>query len=166
MGRRRNRRQGCQPLEISRQPLGSPAPDVSWIRNPIRKLLKDSFRILIYARYSTEDQNPRSIDAQIEYCKAFLRALGVTNYELEICQDVELSGELRNRPGIDKVWSGVRQRRWDLIVVEDASRLYRHDSWAVDLVGLAYDKKIRTICINDRVDSGESIDFWLDRLAE
>jgi len=139
---------------------------VSWIRVPIRQPLKGLLRILIYARYSTEEQNPRSIDAQIEYCKAFLRALGVTNYKLEICHDVELSGELRNRPGIDKVWSGVRERRWDLIVVEDASRLYRHDSWPVDLVGLAYDKKIRTICINDRVDSGEEIDFWLDRLKE
>lgn len=166
MGRRRNRCKACQPPEILGQVHGSPAPDVSWIRIPIRQPLKALLRILIYARYSTEEQNPRSINAQIEYCKAFLRALGVTNYKLEICHDVELSGELRSRPGIDKVWSGIRERRWDLIVVEDASRLYRHDSWAVDLVGLAYDKKIRTICINDRVDSGEAIDFWLDRLKE
>jgi len=141
-------------------------PDVSWIRAAIRQPLERLLWILIYARYSTEDQNPRSIDAQIEYCKAFLRALGVTNYKLETHHDVEISGQLRNRPGIDKVWSGVRERRWDFIIVEDASRLYRHESWAVDLVGLAHDKKIRTICVNDRVDSNEPVDFWLPRLKE
>jgi DNA invertase Pin-like site-specific DNA recombinase len=141
-------------------------PDVSWIRAEIRQPLERLLRILIYARYSTEEQNPRSIDAQIEYCKALLRALGVTNYKLEILHDVEMSGQLRSRPGIDKVWSGVRERRWDFIIVEDASRLYRHESWAVDLVGLAHDKKIRTICVNDRVDSNEAVDFWLPRLKE
>ena len=139
---------------------------VDWIQDPIRLPGKWRLRVLIYARFSTEEQNPHSIDAQIEYCRRFLEALGITDYDLEIIEDRELSGELRKRPGIDRVWQGVQDRRWDLILIEDASRLYRHDSWAVDLVGLAYDKKIRTICINDRVDTARAVDIWCQRLKD
>jgi site-specific DNA recombinase len=165
LGRRR-KRQHSEPFEPLRQRGNGPTPDVSWIRAAIRQPLDRLLSVLIYARYSTEDQNPRSIDAQIEYCRAFLAALGVTHYKLEILRDVEISGQLRYRPGIDKVCSGVRKRRWGLILVEDASRLYRHDSWAVDLVGVAHDLKIRTICITDRVDSNEPVDLWLPRLKD
>jgi len=145
---------------------GGRDPVVSWVSDPIRYPAKRRLRVLIYVRYSTQDQNPRSIDAQIEYCKRFLRALGIEDYELDVIQDVELSGELRSRPGIDQVWDGIRQRRWDLIVVEDASRIYRHDAWAVELVGLAYDKGIRTICVNDMIDTAEPVDRWHGRLKD
>jgi hypothetical protein len=77
-----------------------------------------------------------------------------------------MSGELRDRPGINEVWRGVRERGWDMTLAEDASRFYRHDSWAVDLVGLAYDMKIRTFCINDRVDSANPVEDWRPRLQE
>ena len=45
-----------------------------------------------------------------------------------------MSGELLNRPDIDKVRVGTEDRRWDLVLVEDARRLYRRESWAVDLI--------------------------------
>jgi DNA invertase Pin-like site-specific DNA recombinase len=123
-------------------------------------------RVLIYARYSTDDQNPHSIDAQIAYCRRLLRALGITDYELVVIKDVELSGELKKRPGIDQVWSGIEARLWDLILVEDASRLYRHDSWAVDLVYRAVDKQMRVICINDSVDTADDQRVWIPRLKD
>ena len=114
--------------------IGEPEPQVAWIGFAVQQPANRLLRVLIYARYSTDDQNPHSIDAQIAYCKRFLRALGITDYDLAVLQDVELSGELKQRPGIDKVWSGIEACRWDLVLVEDASRLYRHDSWAVDLI--------------------------------
>jgi DNA invertase Pin-like site-specific DNA recombinase len=164
------KRQRRQTPYTSHLPLervsGAPEPMVAWVRHPIRQLVSRVLLILIYARYSTDEQNPQSIDAQINYCTQFLRALGITDYNVEVIQDVELSGELRNRPGIDEVWRGIEERRWDLIFVEDASRLYRHESWAVDLVGKAFDKEIRTICINDRVDTAEPVEDWTRRLRD
>src|SRR6202451_172601 len=146
--------------------IGEPAPPVAWIRFAIQQSATRRLRVLIYARYSTDDQNPHSIDAQIAYCKRFLFALGITDYELVVLQDVELSGELKQRPGIDKVWSGIEARQWDLILVEDASRLYRHDSWAVDLVYRAVDKQMRVICINDMVDTADDQRVWIPRLKD
>jgi hypothetical protein len=163
---RQNRRNDDQQFETSQRAGRAPILDVSWVREAVRQPLARPLLILIYARYSTEEQNPRSIDAQVEYCKRFLAALGIVEYKLQILQDVEKSGELRVRPGIDKVWSGVRERGWDMMLTEDASRFYRHDAWAVELVGLAYDKKIRTFCINDRIDSAAPVEDWRPRLQE
>ena len=166
MGRRINRRNARQQNEAPRQSGIAPMPDVLWIRDAIREPLERLLRILIYARYSTDDQNPHSIDAQIAYCKLLLRALGLTDYELVVIKDVELSGELKKRPGIDQVWIGIEARQWDLILVEDASRLYRHDSWAVDLVYRAVDKQTRVICINDSVDTADDQRVWIPRLKD
>lgn len=165
-----NRRAFTQPINAQARPSGlsisEPEPPVAWIRFAIQQPANRRLRLLIYARYSTEDQNPRSIDAQVAYCERLLRALGITDYELVVIRDVEMSGELRHRPGIDEVWSGIAAGRWDLILVEDASRLYRHDSWAVDLVYLAVDNQTRVICINDSVDTAEDQRVWIPRLKD
>jgi DNA invertase Pin-like site-specific DNA recombinase len=160
---RRNGHAEPRPLA---QPTGELAPPISWIRIPIGQPVDRRLRVLVYARYSTEEQNPRSIEAQVAYCERLLRALGITDYELIIIKDVEKSGELRERPGIDAVWNGTSERRWDLILAEDASRLYRHDSWAMDLVCLAVDNQVRVICINDSVDTADEQRVWIPRLKD
>jgi len=165
------RRKGLRPTTYAqiRRPGRSghkPGPPVTWLQIPIQQPSYRRLRVLIYARYSTDDQNPHSIDAQIAYCRRLLRALGITDYELVVINDVELSGELKKRPGIDQVWSGIEARQWDLILVEDASRLYRHDSWAVDLVYRAVDKQMRVICINDSVDTADDQRVWIPKLKD
>ena len=99
--------------------------------------------MLIYARYSTEEQNPRSIDAQVRYCKSILRDLDITGVKTDVLSDREMSGELIFRPGIDEVRSGIEEGLWDLILVEDASRLFRAEAPCLELVGLAVDQQIR-----------------------
>ena len=121
-------------------------------------------RVLIYARYSTSGQRRRSIKAQIEYCKKFLAALGIVRVKIQVIDDKALSGELRSRPGINRVWKGIKARRWDVILVEDCSRLYRDDVRCVELVRLAVDMDIRTICVNDMVDTDDP--DWEERLKD
>ena len=62
-----------QPINAS--PGAAPRLNASWVRHPIRMFLGVALRVLIYARYSTDEQNPRSIDAQVAYCRRFLEAL-------------------------------------------------------------------------------------------
>jgi hypothetical protein len=119
---------------------------------------------LIYARFSTDEQRRRSIKAQVEYCKNFLKALGVTHVTIVVISDEAMSGELRSRPGIDKVWAGIKERRWDLFVAEDSSRPYRDDVFCVELVRLAVDNGIRTLFINDYIDTADP--DWETRLKE
>jgi len=116
------------------------------------------------ARYSTDEQNPRSIEDQVAYCKRFLATLGITDVEIEVIYDPEMSGELIFWPGIDQARDGIRNRRWDVIIVEDSSRLFRNEVACVELVGLAVDDEIRVIAINDEVDTAE--EGWDDRLYE
>jgi DNA invertase Pin-like site-specific DNA recombinase len=134
------------------------------LRNPIRVVRGIAFRVLIYARYSTEEQNPSSIDDQVAYCKQFLASEGVLDAAFEYLSDAEMSGELVSRPGIDKVRAGICARRWNLILVEDSGRLYRHETACGELIETAVDNGIRVIAINDNVDTAE--EEWSDPLHD
>jgi len=120
-------------------------------------------RVVIYARYSTSEQDGSSIAAQVRFCKEFLEALGV-EAEITVLSDEEMSGELRDRPGINEVRAGIDAKRWDLLLSEDSSRLFRNHSACFELVETAYDNDIRVICINDFVDTAEP--DWDARLNE
>ncbi|MBS0207290.1 MAG: recombinase family protein [Planctomycetes bacterium] len=121
-------------------------------------------RVLDYCRFSTDEQRQQSIADQDDYCRGFLDDNGCKPRTFELLSDEGLSGELQNRPGIDKVREGIRKHRWDLIVVEDSSRLFRGIQWCLPLVGLAVDQGIRVICINDSVDTAN--DDWEQRLTD
>jgi site-specific DNA recombinase len=139
--------------------------NASWIRHPIRMLLGVALRVLIYARFSTDEQNPRSIEAQVAYCRRFLEALGVKEFTIEVMSDEGISGEQIWRPGINQVSAGIEDKRWELILVEDSSRLFRDPQPCIQLVRAAVDHDIRTICINDFIDTEEK-DRWEDDLYE
>ena len=148
----------------SRRQDRKPKVRVRWVRTPIQAPRGRTLRVLVYTRYSSDEQRRRSIKAQQEFCGKFLEALEVTNADIAAISDEGMSGELRSRPGIDRVWAGIRDREWNLMLVEDCSRFYRDEVACLDLVRLAVDKGLRTICINDYVDTCEP--DWEERLKE
>lgn len=125
------------------------------LRTPIQKPAGRRLRVLAYARYSKEEQDASSILDQYAYDRRFLHQEGVIDAEIEELNDPEMSGELVSRPGINKVREGIAARRWDLIVVEDSSRLFRNETACLELVETAVDQGIRVIAINDGVDTAE-----------
>lgn len=136
-----------------------------WIRYKISIPKGRRLRVLIYARYSTDEQNPRSIDDQVLYCKRLLKALGITDYAITVLFDEGVSGEKLLRHGIDQVRKGIDAKDWDLILCEDCGRLFRNAHACVELVGDAVDAGIRVMCINDEVDTADE-EYWEDRLYE
>lgn len=60
--------------------------------------------------------------------------------------------------------SGPASRRWDLILVEDSGRLFRHETACGELIETAVDNGIRVLCLNDDVDTAE--EDWEDPLHE
>ena len=104
-------------------------------------------RIVIYARYSTEEQDASSIDDQISYCKKCLQEMGIEDADFTVLFDKEMSGELRNRPGIDQIWEGIKLPQWELLICEDASRLFRNDTASIELIEEAVDNGMRAVCI-------------------
>ncbi|MCC7423009.1 MAG: recombinase family protein, partial [Planctomycetaceae bacterium] len=120
--------------------------------------------VLIYARYSTDDQNPSSITDQVAYCKRFLAAWGITDVEFIIRYDEAISGELSSRPGINAGTLLIRDGKCHVVIAEDSSRLFRNPSACLEFFETAVDADVRVICINDRIDTAE--DDWFDRLYD
>lgn len=136
-----------------------------YLRTPILPLNGRKIRILLYARYSTEEQDASSIPDQYAYCQRSLSEADVKGIETDKLADPEMSGELVWRPGIDIVRQGIANRQWDLIICEDSSRLFRNVAPCLELVGSAVDKGIRVIAINDDVDTWDT-EHWEERLTE
>ncbi|WP_197995431.1 recombinase family protein [Gimesia algae] len=127
---------------------------------PIQKHL----RILFYGRYSKDEQRKFSIEDQLLYCKEFLTEMDVDVSSIDELSDRGTSGEHYSRPGIDQVLHGIAKRKWDLIICEDSSRLYRGIAPCMNLFSPAVDNGIRIICINDGVDTAN--DDWPQRLED
>lgn len=130
----------------------------------LRVPLPQSYRLLVYARFSKDEQRQQSIADQHDFCREFLNDNGPKPSSSQLLSDEGISGELHSRPGIDLVRAGIQDRHWDLIVVEDSSRLFRGVAPCMDLVGWAADQRIRVICINDCVDTAN--EDWQQRLEE
>ncbi|SFH92001.1 recombinase family protein [Planctomicrobium piriforme] len=136
--------------------------EFNWIRTELGDT--ELLSVLIYRRFSTDEQDHSSVVDQEAYCRKFLTASGAAGARIQVVTDEGISGEIRSRTGIDEVWRGIEENRWNLILCEDASRLYRNENWCMDLVGLAVDQRIRVIAINDYVDTTD--DDWESRLHQ
>jgi site-specific DNA recombinase len=81
-------------------------------------------RAALYARFSSELQNQRSIDDQLALCRSFCVREGfaiTAEYS-----DRALSGAtVHGRPGLAGIRADVRQGKCDVVVVEDFDRLSR-----------------------------------------
>jgi DNA invertase Pin-like site-specific DNA recombinase len=137
------------------------------LRQPIVIPTGKPLRVLIHARFSTEEQRQSSIDDQVAACRAFLDAnlpkgTRPAQVAVDVITEPEVSGEIADRPGINQVWAGIDAKRWDLIVAEESSRLYRHHTKAGELFESAVDAGVRVICPSDYIDTAD--DDWPDRL--
>lgn len=89
-------------------------------------------RAAIYARYSTELQSYRSVDDQIDLCRAFAQAQGIT--VVATYDDRARSGTTTHgRDGLSRLVQDARAGAFDTIVVEALDRLSRDQE---DLAGL------------------------------
>ncbi|MFN9272629.1 MAG: recombinase family protein [Planctomycetia bacterium] len=137
------------------------------LRQPLQLPKGRELRVLIHARFSTEEQRQSSIDDQITACRAFLdtslpKGTKPSQVTVDVIKEPEISGEIADRPGINQVWAGIESKRWDLIIAEESSRLYRHHTKAGELFESAVDAGVRVICPSDYIDTAD--DDWPDRL--
>ncbi len=86
-------------------------------------------RTAIYARYSSDIQNPKSIDDQIRLCKKLaLERFGITSFST--FSDIEISGEtlLDDRSGLQELMGQISIGLFDLVIAEGLDRLSRNTS--------------------------------------
>ena len=80
-------------------------------------------RVAIYARYSTDMQNPKSVDDQFSECRKYAERNG---YEIvREYADAGMSGALRDRPQFQAMLDAVHGRSFDIVLFEHVDRLGR-----------------------------------------
>ncbi len=88
-------------------------------------------RVAIYARFSTDRQDARSIDDQVRRCRRFADERGWSI--AEVFADAAQSGASLEREGLQRLLAEARGRRsrFDRVLVDDLSRLSRDlgDTW-------------------------------------
>jgi site-specific DNA recombinase len=89
-------------------------------------------RAVIYARYSSENQNERSIDDQVRLCRELAARL---NHDVfGIYADYAISGSsLKNRPEANRLMADSREGKFDVILAEALDRLSRDQE---DIAGI------------------------------
>lgn len=81
-------------------------------------------RAAIYARYSSDLQNPRSIDDQVHVCRARVRDLG--GVVTEVYRDPARTGTtMRDRPALKGMMTAARAGLFDVVVAEALDRISR-----------------------------------------
>ena len=84
-------------------------------------------RVAIYARYSSDLQNPRSIEDQEALCRRWCEREG--HGVVATFSDAALSGaSIHGRAGLKSMIAGAVERQFDVVVVESFDRVARSQS--------------------------------------
>src|SRR5438128_1200398 len=88
-------------------------------------------RAAIYVRYSSENQREASLEDQERLCRQEAERLGYS--VVKVYSDAALSGQLNEdqRPGFQAMQDAAKHHEFDVLIVDDASRLSRDQSDAL-----------------------------------
>jgi site-specific DNA recombinase len=78
----------------------------------------------IYARYSSDNQNDKSVEDQIDLCRELCEREGLT--VVAVFDDRAISGaSVINRPGYQSLMRAAEAKSFDVLVTEDMDRVFR-----------------------------------------
>ena len=114
-----------------------------------------SLRCSIYARYSSDQQKPTSIDDQIRECREAAQALGWIVLQHQIYADEAISGAAADRPGLKRLLLAARlvPRPFDVLLLDDTSRLARNVGDSARIIEELRFLGIRVRAISQGIDS-------------
>jgi len=112
-------------------------------------------KVAIYARYSSENQRPESIEDQIRGCEELAAERGYSVDSTHIYRDEAKSGALRDRPGLETLLAAARARQFEAVLVDDLSRLSRDNHFLLTLYAEFRFNGVRIISRADSLDSDD-----------
>ncbi len=105
----------------------------------------------IYARYSTEKQSKDSIEDQFRKCRERAEREGFTVYKYY--KDEAVSGTSKDRPEYNAMLEAAKEKQFDVLMIDDLSRLSRDDVEMKQVLRRLTFNKIRIIGVADGYDS-------------
>ena len=82
-------------------------------------------RIAIYARYSSDLQNPVSIEDQISLCADLMKRQFGISKAVATYTDAAISGATMSRPGLIQMLEAAESQRFDILIAEGLDRISR-----------------------------------------
>ena len=110
----------------------------------------------VYARYSSELQNPRSCDDQITELRQALERRGGFFDDRLVFSDSEVSGGIWERNGLQALLLAVESGRVRRIFVEDLSRLSRDKEDAARIEKLLAYREVSVVTLDGMVYDGST----------
>jgi site-specific DNA recombinase len=107
----------------------------------------------IYARYSSENQRPESIDDQVSACRKLAKLRSLTISDDHIYADQAQSGARSDRPALAALMAAARGGEFDVVLVDDLSRLARDNHLMLSIIAELHFEGIRVISVADGLDS-------------
>jgi site-specific DNA recombinase len=115
-----------------------------------------SLRCAAYARYSSDKQSPLSIDDQLRMCREYVNKLGWTLLDDHVYREEALSGVGTNdRPALARLMEAAlsRFRPFDVILVDDTSRLSRNLAESARIYERLNFAGIRVVAVSQGIDT-------------
>jgi site-specific DNA recombinase len=109
----------------------------------------------IYARYSSENQRPESIDDQISECRKLAKLRAIAISDDHIYSDQAQSGARSDRPALAALMAAAQQDELDVVLVDDLSRLARDNHLMLSIIAELSFAGIRVISVADGLDSDD-----------
>lgn len=107
----------------------------------------------IYARYSSESQNPTSCESQIAECRRAAQKWGLKIAEAHIYTDEAKTGSIMNRHGLESLMAAAEQGLFQVVLVDDFSRLNRNLHDMLTVIAQLRFYGIRVISVSEGLDS-------------
>jgi len=112
-------------------------------------------RAAIYARYSSENQRPESIDDQVSACRKLAAARGYVVDESQIYTDMAASGARKDRAGLNTLLQAAERHEFDVLLIDDLSRLARNTLLMLSVLEELRFNGVRVLSVADGLDSND-----------
>jgi site-specific DNA recombinase len=113
-------------------------------------------RAAIYARYSSENQRPESIEDQVAACRRLAAQRGFSIPEEHVYTDHAQSGARKDRPGLAALLAAGQQRAFELVLVDDLSRLARDNYLMLTVLAELHFVGVHVVSVADGLDSHDA----------
>jgi DNA invertase Pin-like site-specific DNA recombinase len=111
--------------------------------------------VAIYARYSSDKQNERSIDDQVRRCRDYLAAHGANPDAAKVFADFAISGASLDRPGFEALMAAIGSGAIKAIVTEDMTRISRDFADSAHIFKRLQFKQVPLVGVADGIDTSE-----------
>ena len=114
-----------------------------------------TMRCATYARYSSDLQSPQSIGDQERKCREYAEQQRWSILKEYAYADAELSGTGADRPALQRLLAAVQQRPrpFDILLVDDTSRLSRRQADQSHIIDLLRFAEIRFVSVSQGMDT-------------